>query len=200
MLLDTRQHSTPCTLSGSHYKGWKEECAWEQPQCLCLYIHVGTTVKDSPAPTPHPQPSHTHCYHTSSACQSWRGSPLLRFMTQLDSQDDCDDSIQLDSYFLSAPNTLNSRFQIILALRRMIQLMILLELCQTWADSTQFNSFMSFNAKCCKYTPLHICLNSSPPKLSKSVAKQLVIWCCWHFWELHSFSMRWIKVNILPLQ
>ena len=126
-------------------------------------------------------------------------SPLLRFMIHLDSQDDCDDSTQLDSYFLGAQKRLDSRFQIILALRSTIQLMILSELWQTGADSTQFNSFMSFNAKCCKYTPLHICLNSSPPKLSKSVAKQSVIWCCWHFWELHWFSMRWIKVNLLPV-
>lgn len=86
-----------------------------------------------------------------------------------------------------------------IALRSTIQLMILSELWQTGADSTQFNSFMSFNAKCCKYTPLHICLNSSPPKLSKSVAKQSVIWCCWHFWELHWFSMRWMKANLLPV-
>ena len=106
--------------------------------------------------------------------QRWTDSPLLRFMIHLDSQDDCDDSIQLDSYFLGAQKRLDSRFQIILALRSTIQLMILSELWQTGADSTQFNSFRSFNAKCCKYTPLHICLNSSPPKLSKSVAKQSV--------------------------
>ena len=135
----------------------------------------------------------------STKKQRWTDSPLLRFMIHLDSQDDCDDSTQLDSYFLGAQKRLDSRFQIILALRSTIQLMILSELWQTGADSTQFNSFMSFNAKCCKYTPLHICLNSSPPKLSKSVAKQSVIWCCWHFWELHWFSMRWMKANLLPV-
>ena len=49
--------------------------------------------------------------------------------------------------------------------------------------------------------PLHNCLIFSPPKLSKSVAKQSFIWCCWHFWELHVHwsSMRWIKVNLLPV-
>ena len=74
--------------------------------------------------------------------------------------DDCDDSTQLDSYFLGAQKRLDSWFQTILALRSTIQLMILSELWQTGTDSTQFNSFMSFDAKCCKYTPLHICLNS----------------------------------------
>ena len=67
-----------------------------------------------------------------------------------DSQDDCDDSTQLDSYFLGAQKRFDSRFQIILAFRSTIQLMILSELWQTGADSTQFNLFMSFNAKCCK--------------------------------------------------
>ena len=74
---------------------------------------------------------------------------------------------------------------------------ILSELWQTGADSTQFNSFIRNNAKCCKYT---LCIFSSSPPilLSKSVAKQSVIWCCWHFKELHWFPIRWMKTNILP--
>ena len=59
-------------------------------------------------------------------------------MVHLDSQDDCDDSIQLDSYFLGAQKRFDSLFQIIIALRSTIQLMILSELWQTEADSIQF--------------------------------------------------------------
>ena len=136
--------------------------------------------------------------------QKWTDPLILWFMIHLDSQDDCDNSIQLDSYFLGAQKRLDSRFQIILALRSTIQLMILSELWQTGADSTQFNSFMSFNAKCCKYTLLHICLNSSPPKLGKSVAKQSVIWCCWHWRAALIFddmtqSQSFSRVIVFPL-
>ena len=122
----------------------------------------------------------TNCSTNSlSSCitvlQRWTDSPLLRFVIHLDSQDGCDDSTQLDSYFLGAQKRLDSRFQIILALRSTIQLMILSELWQTGADSTQFNSFMSFDANCCKYTPFAYLPQLLPPKLSKSVAKQSVI-------------------------
>ena len=43
-------------------------------------------------------------------------------MIHLDSQEGCDDSIQLNSYFLGAQKGADSQFQIVLALRSTIQL------------------------------------------------------------------------------
>ena len=71
-------------------------------------------------------------------------------------------------------------------------------------EPIKLNSLMSFNTKCCKYTLLHICLNSSPPKLGKSVAKQSVIWCCWHWRAALIFddmtqSQSFSRVIVFPL-
>ena len=70
----------------------------------------------------------------NSLMQRWTDSPLLHCMIHLDSQDDCDDSIQLNSYFLGAQKRLDSWFEIIFALRSTIQLMILSELWQTRSE------------------------------------------------------------------
>ena len=49
-------------------------------------------------------------------------------------------------------------------------------------------------------TPLCTFTSATPNLLSKSVLKQSVIWCCWHFKELHWFSMKRIKINLLPVR
>ena len=58
--------SSSCSLRhmatlNSLYTQWKQlpeaeekTWAWEQPQCLCLHVHVCMTVRNSPAPTQHP--------------------------------------------------------------------------------------------------------------------------------------------------
>ena len=56
------------------------------------------------------------------------------------------------------------------------------------ANWSRFNSIQFIHELQCKMLQihlLHICHNSSQPKLSKSVAKKSVIGCCWHFWDLH---------------
>ena len=100
--------------------------------------------------------------------------------------------IQFNSIHLfsgCSQRSLDSRFQIVLAYRSTIQVWLFqsygkLERIQL----NSINSRVSF-AKCCKYTVHPICtFASSPPNLlSKSIAKQTVIWCCWHFKELHWF-------------
>ena len=130
------------------------------------------------------------CILYVGAAYGFTDSPLLWFTFHLYSQADCDDSIQLNPPFSGcSQKRLDSRFQIVLALRSTIQVWLF----QGYGklERIQLNSIhprVSF-AKCCKYTVHPICtFASSPPNLlSKSIAKQTVIWCCWHLKELHWF-------------
>ena len=55
--------------------------------------------------------------------------------------------------------------------------------------------------KCCKYIPFAHLPKLLPTYLAISVSKQTDIWCCWHFKQLHWFSMRSIfyLCHCLPL-
>ena len=130
--------------------------------------------------------------------QRWTDSPLLWFMIHLDSQAGCDDSTQLNSYFLGAQKILDSQFQIILTLMSTIQVWFFQSYYKL--ERAQLNSIHSWDSQQnATNTPLFTLASSPPNLLSKSVAKHSAIWCCWNIKELHWFSMRWIKINLLPV-
>ena len=119
-------------------------------------------------------------------------SPLLRFTIHLDSQADCDDSTQLNVSFSGCSK--ETRFPIPNYIRIVANnsSMILSELWQTGADSTQLNSWDSF-VKCCKYIPFAHLPDLLPTYLANQLqSRQLIISCCWHFKESHGL-MRWDK-------
>ena len=90
---------------------------------------------------------------------------------------------------------------IIVSLRSTIQVWFF----QSYANWSGFNSIQLYHdihgifLKMLQIHPLWTFALSPPNLLSKSAAKQTVIWCCWHFKELHWFSMRQIKINLLPV-
>ena len=102
--------------------------------------------------------------------QRWTDSLLLRFMIHLDSQDDCDDSIELDSFFPGCSK--ETRFP--------IPNYISIEVNGSTHDSframatwSRFNSIQFNHELQCKMLQIHpICtFASSPPQLN--LANQL---------------------------
>ena len=85
--------------------------------------------------------------------------------------------------------------------------MILTELWQTGADSTHeihthfLTSFLRFIWKVLQIHPFAHLPKLLPTYLAISVSKQTDNWCCWHFKQLHWFSMRSIfyLCHCLPL-
>ena len=107
------------------------------------------------------------CILYVGAAYGFTDSPLLRFTFHLYSQADCGDSIQLNSSFSGcSQKRLNSRFQIVSALRSTIQVWLFQGYSKLERISTQFNSFPRFICKMLQIhctSHLHICLISSQP-------------------------------------
>ena len=136
---------------------------------------------------------------TQSKLTVWPLSTLMCKLTivlpvHLDSQAGCDDSIQLNSYFLGAQKRLDSWFQIMLALRSTIQVWFF----QSYGklERIQLNSIHSWDwmqnaANVHPFAHLPHLLLAYLANQLQSI--QLLLFDVARFKGLHQFSLRWKK-------
>ena len=130
--------------------------------------------------------------------QRWTDSLLLGFMIHLDSQADCDDSIQLNSYFLGAQKRLDSWFQIMLAIESTIQVWFF----QSYGklERIQLNSIHSWDwmQNAANVHPFAHLPHLLPTYLANQLQSSQLFDVA-GFKELHWFSLRWIKIDHSPV-